>query len=122
MQDVSTVGKSHDDLSKNAGTPEERLWAGMLTSGLLAGPSAHLEVLWHLSKMLCRNPRRTSCNRLQKGIGFAAFSLVVPTLGEAGGGTQLPPTGLLLLLLLLLLCNLQRPLQVSLRFTFPTQR
>src|SRR5262249_44367809 len=32
----------------------------LLTSRLLISPSAHLEVLWHLSTMLCRNPRRTN--------------------------------------------------------------
>jgi hypothetical protein len=39
----------------------------LLTSGLPAGPSAHLEGLWHLSKMLCRNPRRTSCKPVAEG-------------------------------------------------------
>src|SRR5262245_741315 len=36
----------------------------LLTSGLLTGPSAHLEVLWHLSRMLCRSLRRTSRKRV----------------------------------------------------------
>src|SRR5262249_18518138 len=39
----------------------------LLTSGLPAGPSAHPEVLGHLSKMLCRNPRRTSCKPVAEG-------------------------------------------------------
>ena len=50
-------------------------------------------------------------NRLQEGTGLKVFALVVPILGEAGGGAQLPPTGLLLL------SNRQRLMQVGLRFT-----
>ena len=43
------------------------------------------------------------------------FARGVPMLGKAGGGAQLPPTGLLLL------CNRQRPSQTIFPFTSPAQ-